>query len=325
MKKRFLAIAIAAGIASPFTANAAEVYGVAHLAIIDQDTAAEIDIQSYTSAIGVKGKEDLGGGLSAIFKIEFDVNMDNGEIDDRPGAPTDNNISGRDQYVGLKGGWGSVILGTANTNYKMTGAWVDPIWRMPGEGRLFTQTMSGRLHAGKGIQRGRSTDMLQYKSPKFGGNEIVFNYTMDGASENVMGLGWHLKTKNVKFFLDYIDDGTALANAGESAMKVGGAFTFGSNSTVSLQYESAEDLTGADYALIAWNQGIGAKNAVALTYGYKDGTTDATSGDGMTLSYMHDISKRTSWYALWADYSADTVAVGNADDDMITLGIKHTF
>lgn len=327
MNKRFLAIAIAAGLASPLAANAdSEVYGVAHLTIIDRDLANEIDIQSYTSAIGVKGKEDLGGGMSALYKIEFDVNMDNGETNDF--AARDNNIEGRDQWVGLKGGFGTVRLGTVTSNYKMTGSWVDPLWRTPAEARIFTKIMSGQLHAGKGITRGRTTDALQYASPNIGGMEVVFNYTMDGNSENVMGLGLHYKTKNIKAFFDYIDDATAtvalVPNVGETAMKVGGAFTFG-NSTISAQYEATEDLTGADYAMVAWSQGLGANDSVSLSYGMKDAPADTASGAGTSLAYMHNMSKRTTLYAVWADYSADTVAAGNVDDDMVTLGIKHSF
>lgn len=86
MKKRFLIAAMAAAMVSPIAANAAAtVYGNVHLSINDFDSADNLDMTSNTSSIGVKGSEDLGGGMSAIYKVEFQVDPTerNNNITDR--------------------------------------------------------------------------------------------------------------------------------------------------------------------------------------------------------------------------------------------------
>jgi len=65
------------------------------------------DVIDNSSRLGVRGSEDLGGGLSAIYQFEFGVDMTNG----------DNFVSNRPKWAGLKGGWGALTLGTQWTPY----------------------------------------------------------------------------------------------------------------------------------------------------------------------------------------------------------------
>ncbi|MBL4712148.1 MAG: porin, partial [Gammaproteobacteria bacterium] len=69
MKNSLLAIAVAASMAAPAVMAAAPtIYGNIHLTILDLDSNNDLDLTSNTSAIGVKGSEDLGDGLKAIYK-----------------------------------------------------------------------------------------------------------------------------------------------------------------------------------------------------------------------------------------------------------------
>jgi len=66
------------------------------------------DVVDNLSRLGVRGSEDLGGGLSAIYQFEFGVDMTDG----------DNFVSNRPKWVGLKGeSWGAITLGTQWTPY----------------------------------------------------------------------------------------------------------------------------------------------------------------------------------------------------------------
>jgi predicted porin len=60
---------------------------------------------SVPSRIGFRGTEDLGGGLQALFVLEGGVNVDTGT------SGQGNRLFGRQAYVGLKGGFGTVTLG----------------------------------------------------------------------------------------------------------------------------------------------------------------------------------------------------------------------
>ena len=125
MKKTIISLAVAAGMAASSAAFAeATVYGVLHLSLDDKDTNSSLDdisMNNQTSAIGVKGSEDLGGGMKAFFKAEWQV--DPSERNDHFG------LVDRDQYIGLKGGMGTVKFGTVTGNYKQKGGSVDPMYR----------------------------------------------------------------------------------------------------------------------------------------------------------------------------------------------------
>ena len=66
------------------------------------------DVVDNLSRLGVRGSEDLGGGLSAIYQFEFGVDMTDGS----------NFIDNRPKWLGLKGeSWGALTLGTQWTPY----------------------------------------------------------------------------------------------------------------------------------------------------------------------------------------------------------------
>ncbi|MEX4003950.1 porin [Paraburkholderia sp. EG285A] len=63
-----------------------------------------------TSRWGLRGVEDLGGGLKAVFQFESGINIANGTFDDGPGA-----IFDRRATVGLKNRFGQLTLGRTFT------------------------------------------------------------------------------------------------------------------------------------------------------------------------------------------------------------------
>jgi predicted porin len=66
------------------------------------------DVWNNSSRLGVRGEEDLGGGLSAIYQYEFGVDVTEGS----------NLESNRPKWVGLKGeNWGAITIGTQWTSY----------------------------------------------------------------------------------------------------------------------------------------------------------------------------------------------------------------
>lgn len=318
MKKRFLVAAVAATLVSPLAAQAdATVYGNVHLSIdspsFDDPTENDnLDMNSNTSAIGVKGKEDLGGGMTAIFKLEFQVDpSERNNAKGGNGALTD-----RDQWVGLKGAMGSVKFGTMSNNYKQMGGKIDPMYRTQLEGRGFMGTQSG-LHSGAGENGGRSTNTLQYSSPKMGGMNVVFNYTISGSDDETMGIGVHYKTKQVIAYVDYLDvQGVPTAGESEAAFKVGGSYKMNAM-TFGLQYESIEDVVGSDIIFASFNYQLNDNDNVAVTLGDVDLADDM----GYAVMYNHKMSKRTNVYAGYGDDASND----NASQEQLTFGVKHKF
>lgn len=75
-------------------------------------TGANIDSTQQISCsacnIGFRGEEDLGGGLKAWFQLESAIDPDEGS----------GTWTRRNSAVGLKGGWGTVLVGNWDTPHK---------------------------------------------------------------------------------------------------------------------------------------------------------------------------------------------------------------
>jgi len=360
MKKSILAIAVAATMAAPAAVMAAPtVYGNVHISLNAADNDVpnadnNLKVSSNTSAIGVKGSEDLGDGLKAIYKVEFQIGIgdkpdttpDTGGLYDANQSKAVGLLSGRDQFVGLKAGWGALKFGTMSSNYKQMGGKVDAFYRTPVEGRGFIKTQSG-LHGGKAINLGRQTHTAQYVSPKMAGIQLVANTTFSGSNDETNGIGLRWSNKAFLVYADWIDGqvgdagfcGTGTTCVTEAATKIGGKWT-AKVFSLAAQYESAEDRTGANYihTQATWN--INKNNMVGLTYGIQERKVLATAADqssndstGMAIAYNHNMSKMTNVYVSYGlrsedrNYSTDTAGdvVNTGDESMLSFGIRKKF
>jgi len=130
MNKKVMALAVAGAFVAPATALAqasnVQIYGTAYIeyAYARQNAGAvgtlnNVDLlQTPGSAIGFKGEEALGGGMSAWFQCESTAEFrgastQNGVPTGAAGAPTMNSgiFCGRNSAVGLKGSFGNVFAG----------------------------------------------------------------------------------------------------------------------------------------------------------------------------------------------------------------------
>jgi predicted porin len=129
------------------------------------------------SRIGVKGSEDLGNGLKAIFQIESEVLAS--------GNGAGGNVGDRNTYVGLSGDFGTVLMGRHDTPYKIATGSLD----------LFADTIADyNNHIGSwyGNNRGigfdnRAQQTLAYISPNMNGLTIagaVVGATIDEVAGN---------------------------------------------------------------------------------------------------------------------------------------------
>ncbi|WP_374266473.1 porin [Zoogloea sp.] len=123
MQKKLIALAVA-GLASTgaFAQANVTVYGVADASfdvVRTSNAVSELGnttrVSTNSSLIGFKGAEALGNGLTAVFQYESGVGFDNtGAL----GAT-------RDSFVGLAGGFGTVVLGNLTGPTRALGAAVD--------------------------------------------------------------------------------------------------------------------------------------------------------------------------------------------------------
>ncbi|MFM0629873.1 porin [Paraburkholderia xenovorans] len=91
-----------------------------------------------TSRWGLRGVEDLGGGLKALFQLESGINIANGQFDDGPGE-----IFARRATVALKSHFGQLTLGR---NFTVTFDYIlpfDPMGYAPNYSWVVTSTATG--------------------------------------------------------------------------------------------------------------------------------------------------------------------------------------
>ena len=134
MKRTSMAAAVAMMFAAYTSANAqsnVQVYGLLDLGVdVTSDAKPGGGTVSHvssggmnTSRWGIKGSEDLGGGLKAVFQLEGGILMDTGAQD---GA-----LFKRQANVGLEGKYGRLVLGRSFTTVYETVIRFDPMGFAP--------------------------------------------------------------------------------------------------------------------------------------------------------------------------------------------------
>ena len=235
MKKSILALAVAAALTAPLAAQADTIlYGSARVSVdyVDEGSTDPFDnsngvwdVTNNSSRLGVLGSEDLGGGLSAIYQYEFGVDVtDGGNLE-----------SNRPKYVGLKGGFGQISLGTQETPYYHVAGIVDVFNTDKSLGS--TAFLGGSFNGFK-LNPGNDRDLadgslfrlensLYYTTPDFNGFSAEAMLVMNGASNDSQGYSdsvdlWNLSAKysNGPFFagISYLQlDGDDNVSLGELA------------------------------------------------------------------------------------------------------------
>jgi len=343
-----LVVAMAVGTAFSTTAMALDlsIYGVGHLSADGIDNGAQKSdyIHSNSSRLGFKGSHDLGDGLSVLFQYESGVDLTGkGTGDGNGGANSNGQIftRARDSYIGVKGGFGTVLLGRLPAlnqwlyDYNLFGDQVGDL---------------GNIWGGDGLP-GRADHAAYYRTPDFGGFSLGLTYVpnqgvsntnsyiakgdyangglkLGGAYGNFGNGGGTLSDSKVSAITASYDFGAfnlgggwqretaigGISNADRDKYTLGAAAKVGSSGTVKAQYARAGDLSG----------------------------TSNTSASQWAVGYDHAWDKNTTLYVAYArtnngagaSYSAYDYGHGDqgvpgiapgGDPSVISLGVIYKF
>lgn len=318
MRMKLISVAIGALVsASAFAQSNVTVYGNMDIGLfsVDDDngngvTAVESSGWS-TSHLGFKGSEDLGNGLKAIFQIETLLRND--------GGSTFGNA--RDTYVGLTGGFGTVIAGRNSTPLNN---WLDA-YDASGASNAFRST-NVNLTAFTGEANGLETrvdNSVVYAAPEFSGVKFAALYAPDeddAISNDIYGIGLRYDGGPISAMYTW----HAINNLVDSHV-VGGAYDFGVARLMATYI-----LNDADESLLedetAWSLGVSAPvGAGVVSLGYTAQSdvegVDGNDIDVWALAYKHSLSKRTSAYAGYQRQDPDQ----GESKDIFGVGIGHAF
>ncbi|AGA89985.1 outer membrane protein (porin) [Thioflavicoccus mobilis 8321] len=375
MNKKLITLAVASALVAPAVAMAdATLYGKIHVSLdyVDvQDNASYNtpnragfngwDLASRASRLGVKGSEDLGNGLKAIYQIEMQI-----AITDAGGTIHDNDqgsIKMRNTFVGLASNWGTLLAGRHDTPMKVSTGKLD----------MFADTLADFNNI-VGFQDIRADSTIAYISPSFAGFQFAGAVVPSGGitadsfettSTNIVGYLW-----NVRPWLPVWGDETTTssynvdADGLAEAWSVAGIYSNGplyaslayesmSGELLGLQGDNAEDFDKwrVGLGLLDWNgftlsgvyeswddyMGIPdadadlwqiqagyafGNNMIKGAYGQND-IDNAEDIDSWVIGVDHNFSKRTKAYLLYTQLSDDNA--DDADWDGWSLGMVHSF
>jgi predicted porin len=357
MIKKILPAMIGAALVGGMSSAVADVTAMGHIdtAILYQDPGQDFDLVDTdsttnmvctTCSFGFKGSEDLGNGLKAIFKIDFQYDT----VERNSGGA----ITDRDQWIGLDSNFGQLRLGTISTEYKSHGAMLDPIYRTVLQGRDIG--LQSSLHSGAGQDgQGRAERTIRYDSPTFSGFKVMGHYTMQedtaaNDTDSPWGIGGQWQGGGFLVYADYI---TSDAGGDDDAWDIGGRWGYknyalfgmyegdgglisSKGNAVSSQLgisDLQDPLTGTGDGADTWFVGGTAtfgNNMLYAAYGQQDNSSYAkkdldikTGYDVWNIVGVHSLSKRTKVYAGYAQNGPNEKDL--EDIDWWTLGVKHTF
>lgn len=377
MKKTLIALAALAATAGVAHAQSSvTLYGVVD-AMIGQEN---VKVQSSTtntsisnskidgsglssSRWGMRGSEDLGGGLAAVFTLESGFGIDTGALANNGGSSssTASILFGRVATVGLKGSFGEVRLGRQYTAYDSLRGATNNTY----DSNTFATT--GTIW-GVGLQdySNRANNSIRYDSPVFGGfsGSVMYGFGEDksatvSASSSTSA---HIKYANGPLLVGYAyqaekSNGTATLFSGASGL---GSTVISSASnnvgTAGLQTTRKYNLLGATYdfgvakLVGSYNTakglntlGFDAKDkeyqigvsvpfgAASIAAGYVRAKSDfnntSRKGTGYSLLGTYDLSKRTTLYTGYISHKGEPNNDSTRTDKktLFAAGVRHTF
>ncbi len=377
MKKTWVALAVAGA----FVAGTAQaqssvtLYGILDINYMWQEAPANVGTtaapriqQESYSAInsgyqsgnrwGLRGSEDLGGNMKAIFTLESGFDLDRGT------SGQGGRLFGRQAWAGISSGWGAVVAGRLATFSSGTGSFdmwgrVDPFLTGFGLASLGSTFISSNAL--------RVDNAIAYQSPKFAGFQAGIGYTTrtDGAevapndantSAFISAINWEAGPFFVSVTYDQANGATPVGGGtsapDQSHLQIGGTFDLGPV-RFHAAYADQSNIgaipnafggsgtfvtlpAGFDYDNSAWMLGLTWKlGAFTLMGSYQASNADGRLINGVNVEpdynvygvgATYSLSRRTNLYAGYAARDANGTLLDNTFNyKQLALGMRHLF
>jgi len=304
--KNTLTLALCSAFAAPVLANNVDIYGKANLSLqsSDEGEGSFTEVKSNASRLGFKGKYQLDDGLEVLFKLEYEVGIDGTEKNGQ-------SIWARSQYVGLKGGFGEVLVGKNDTVLKQSQGKVD----------IFGDLNGDIKHLWKGENRVGNT--VTYKTPKVNGFQFGATYVAADSVEadDAYSLAVFYGDKSLKkskVFASVAHDGDLKGYDITRATLQGKVADFVIGAMVQTQEKNA---TGdkMDGAMVSGQYKVG-KTTFKVQYQMADHDGGDTNY-GTSVGADYKLAKNTKLYGFYTNLDFDT----NSDQDYLGVGLEYKF
>ena len=346
MKKQLIAAAVLSTFAGVAAAQSTvTLYGVADVGISSSKAANNATRLTEMSAgnqsgnrWGLRGTEDLGGGLKANFQFESGFSLDTGM------SAQGGRLFGRQAWVGVEGGMGQVRFGRQDLESATVLIGFDPF----AQGFTYASGTSVILSNGPRVDNG-----ITLRTANMGGFTAGLQYSFQadgaevaGSSNNATVTSLALRYGAGPFAAALTYDQVNNPAVGADNQKhttLGATYNFGPAQVFGM-YARQRDVFATAVtasALPNYNE-AGDSNAYTLGVAVPMGATrlmaqyarfddkDAGNQDFRVISVgaTYDLSKRTNLYVTYADASASGAATAAADvreQNRLNIGLRHRF
>ncbi|WP_159818734.1 porin [Colwellia sp. 20A7] len=292
------------GIGSAYAANV-DIYGRANVSLQSSDDGEGrySELKSNASRIGFKGTHDLNDDLEVVYQAEFQIDID-GDSDDA--------FTARNQFIGLRGAFGEVLLGKNDSILKQSQGKTDLFSDLNGDIKT--------LWAGEN----RLSDTVTYKSPKFNGFQLGLTYIVEDSveGEDALSIGAFYGDKNLKKSQVYAAIAYDAEVKGFDTIRAT-VQTKISDVIVGLVLQNQEDIaTGAemDGVMVSAKYTIGA-TTLKGQYQIAD-HKGSDKNSGLTAGADYKLASDTKLYAFYTTFDVKTE---NQDADYLGVGIQYDF
>lgn len=343
MKKTLIALAAVAATSAAFAQSTVTLFGVVDAAIASGSGSISnkttLKNSGYNSSrFGVRGTEDLGGGMAASFHLEAGVNNDDGtgsasntnnQAVTGANAGTQGLTFNRRSTVSLTGGFGELRLGRDYTPQFWTETAFDPFG---------TNGVGTNIAFAKGGLTGvRASNSVGYLSPSFGGVKVwAQTYMGENASTAAKagdGSAVRLTFDQGALSLAYATSSTTVsAGVKNDTSNIGGSYNLGVAKLMAQVNKTKVTGTADTEGYV-----VGATapmGAGTVRFALSETDKAGVKSNLTAIGYVYGLSKRTDLYATYANVKnkggasaalngAQTGA--NQSSTGYDFGVKHSF
>lgn len=295
---------------------------------------------SSVSRWGLRGTEDLGGGLKARYRLESGLNLDDGTLQNNAGFS-------RWVHVGLTGPFGAIDAGRMWSPTFVVGLKADVLAR--NRTSLITNLFKGASDS-KGIASslpGFLSNSLRYTSPKFSGLHAEAMVTFGEATNSSgNGAGMNVQYENGPLYIGYGYQALKSGNATTSELTpntnsthmLGAIYSWSSVLLYGTFNRNTSSLNNSKpstnyQASASWN--IVGPHTVLAQWAYGKNSGSSVAARGWQVGYDYELSKRTQIYSRYArvtNQGGSVITLNGAaisgkgsDPSFIGVGITHSF
>jgi predicted porin len=335
MKKSLIALAVLAAAGTASAQSSVTLFGVVDAALqhVSNSGGASgtrmVQGQNTRSNFGLRGTEDLGGGMAASFWLEADVAVDDGTggtTNTNNGATNANGANGNAggatglvfnarSTVSLSGGWGELRLGRDYTPAFRSISAFDPFGtRGSGTNQILNST--GLL--ANATTSVRASNSIGYFLPTMGGVYGELKYWLGENASNAVGTvgaatglatskdgrgaGLRVGYASGPFNVAAAYDRTKYAVGDYTESNIGGSWDFGMAKVMAVverDKSGSTDGRGWEIGTVV-PVGAGDIKASYARYRIEPAAGLQPTAKKIALGYVHNLSKRTAVYVTYA-------------------------